>query len=91
MNLLLKCKNKALIWFLFVERAGEGFGVTGPVAGRSGQWIAEQAGVKVPKDKDVLLFELDKKNIGEALSSVVWTASACFSFIPCNSGFILFS
>ncbi|GBG96804.1 bifunctional acetaldehyde-CoA/alcohol dehydrogenase [Lactococcus termiticola] len=55
--------------FVFVERAGEGFGVTGPVAGRSGQWIAEQAGVKVPKDKDVLLFELDKKNIGEALSS----------------------
>ncbi|MGF1983363.1 bifunctional acetaldehyde-CoA/alcohol dehydrogenase [Lactococcus taiwanensis] len=60
---------KALESFVFVERAGEGYGVTGPVAGRSGQWIAEQAGVKVPKDKDVLLFELDKKNIGEALSS----------------------
>ena len=60
---------KAIESFVFVERAGEGFGVTGPVAGRSGQWIAEQAGVKVPKDKDVLLFELDKKNIGEALSS----------------------
>ena len=60
---------KAIESFVFVERAGEGFGVTGPVAGRSGQWIAEQAGVNVPKDKDVLLFELDKKNIGEALSS----------------------
>ncbi|WP_308003616.1 bifunctional acetaldehyde-CoA/alcohol dehydrogenase [uncultured Lactococcus sp.] len=55
--------------FVFVERAGEGFGVTGPVAGRPGPWIAEQAGVKVPEGKDVLLFELDEKNIGEALSS----------------------
>lgn len=36
---------KAIESFVFVERAGEGFGVTGPVAGRSGQWIAEQAGV----------------------------------------------
>ncbi|MFV0556544.1 MAG: bifunctional acetaldehyde-CoA/alcohol dehydrogenase [Lactovum sp.] len=55
--------------FVFVEREGEGFGVTGPVAGRSGRWIAEQAGVKVPEGKDVLLFELDEENIGEALSS----------------------
>lgn len=55
--------------FVFVERAGEGFGVTGPVAGRPGPWIAEQAGVKVPEGKDVLLFELEEKNIGEALSS----------------------
>ena len=54
--------------FVFVQRP-DGYGVTGPVAGRSGRWIAEQAGVKVPVDKDVLLFELDKKNIGEALSS----------------------
>lgn len=60
---------KAIESFVFVQRGGEGYGVTGPVAGRSGQWIAEQAGVKVPADKDVLLFELDKKNIGEALSS----------------------
>ncbi|HBC90021.1 MAG TPA: bifunctional acetaldehyde-CoA/alcohol dehydrogenase [Lactococcus sp.] len=60
---------KAIEKFVFVERAGEGFGVTGPVAGRPGPWIAEQAGVKVPKGKDVLLFELDEKNIGEALSS----------------------
>ncbi|AYG01239.1 bifunctional acetaldehyde-CoA/alcohol dehydrogenase [Lactococcus allomyrinae] len=60
---------KAIESFVFVQRGGEGWGVTGPVAGRSGQWIAEQAGVKVPTDKDVLLFELDKKNIGEALSS----------------------
>lgn len=55
--------------YVFVEREDEGYGVTGPVAGRSGSWIAEQAGVKIPKDKDVLLFELDEKNIGEALSS----------------------
>lgn len=60
---------KAIESYVFVQRGEEGWGVTGPVAGRSGQWIAEQAGVKVPADKDVLLFELDKKNIGEALSS----------------------
>lgn len=28
-------------------------------------WICEQAGVKLPEGKDVLLFELDKQNIGE--------------------------
>ena len=67
--LVPKKDYKAIESFVFVERAGEGYGVTGPVAGRSGQWIAEQAGVKVPADKDVLLFELDEKNIGEALSS----------------------
>ena len=44
-------------------------GVNGPVAGRSAQWIAEQAGVYLPEDKDVMLFELDPKNIGEKLSS----------------------
>lgn len=44
-------------------------GVNGPVAGRSGKWIAEQAGVTLPEGKDVLLFELDAKNIGEKLSS----------------------
>ncbi|MDR2976104.1 MAG: bifunctional acetaldehyde-CoA/alcohol dehydrogenase [Streptococcaceae bacterium] len=54
--------------FVFVKRE-DGYGVTGPVAGRSGRWIAEQAGVKVPDDKDVLLFECEKKNIGEPLSS----------------------
>ncbi|HEY0222198.1 MAG TPA: bifunctional acetaldehyde-CoA/alcohol dehydrogenase [Lactovum miscens] len=54
--------------FVFVERP-DGYGVTGPVAGRSGQWIAEQAGVEIPADKDVLFFELEKENIGEALSS----------------------
>lgn len=54
--------------FVFRPNA-EGFGVNGPVAGMSGKWIAEQAGIKMPADKDVLLFELDKKNIGEALSS----------------------
>ena len=44
-------------------------GVNGPVAGMSAAWICEQAGVKLPEGKDVLLFELDKKNIGEKLSS----------------------
>ncbi|CAH1855295.1 bifunctional acetaldehyde-CoA/alcohol dehydrogenase [Convivina intestini] len=54
--------------FVFKKNA-EGYGVAGPVAGMSGRWIAEQAGVKLPAGKDVLLFELDPKNIGEALSS----------------------
>lgn len=44
-------------------------GVNGPVAGRNVAWICEQAGVELPEGKDVLLFELDKKNIGEKLSS----------------------
>ena len=44
-------------------------GVNGAVAGMSAAWIAEQAGVELPSDKDVMLFELDKKNIGEKLSS----------------------
>lgn len=44
-------------------------GVNGPVAGRNAAWICEQAGVELPDGKDVLLFELDKKNIGEKLSS----------------------
>lgn len=44
-------------------------GVNGPVAGRTARWIAEQAGVYLPEDKDVMLFELDPKNIGEKLSS----------------------
>ena len=44
-------------------------GVNGPVAGRNAAWICEQAGVELPEGKDVLLFELDKKNIGEKLSS----------------------
>ena len=44
-------------------------GVNGPVAGMPARWICEQAGVDLPEGKDVLLFELDKKNIGEKLSS----------------------
>ncbi|MFX3616457.1 MAG: bifunctional acetaldehyde-CoA/alcohol dehydrogenase [Sporolactobacillus sp.] len=44
-------------------------GVNGPVAGRPARWIAEQAGVDLPEGKDVMLFELDPKNIGEKLSS----------------------
>ena len=41
----------------------------GPVAGMPATWICEQAGVKLPEGKDVLLFELDKKNIGENLKT----------------------
>ncbi|MGT2930597.1 bifunctional acetaldehyde-CoA/alcohol dehydrogenase [Streptococcus dentasini] len=44
-------------------------GVNGPVAGMSARWICERAGVDLPEGKDVLLFELDAKNIGEKLSS----------------------
>ena len=44
-------------------------GVNGPVAGRPARWIAEQAGIELPEGKDVMLFELDPKNIGEKLSS----------------------
>lgn len=44
-------------------------GVNGPVAGRPAQWIAKQAGVILPEGKDVMLFELDPKDIGEKLSS----------------------
>lgn len=43
--------------------------VNGPCAGMSAKWIAKQAGVELPAGKDVMLFELDKKNIGEKLSS----------------------
>ncbi|WP_283587456.1 bifunctional acetaldehyde-CoA/alcohol dehydrogenase [Limosilactobacillus viscerum] len=44
-------------------------GVNGPVAGKPARWIAEHAGAKLPEGKDILLFELDPKNIGEKLSS----------------------
>jgi len=44
-------------------------GVNGKVAGMPVSWICEQAGVNLPEGKDVLLFELDAKNIGEKLSS----------------------
>ena len=44
-------------------------GVNGPVAGMPATWICEKAGVALPEGKDVLLFELDKANIGEKLSS----------------------
>lgn len=51
--------------FVFNDRHG----VNGAVAGMSGRWIAEQAGINLPEGKDVLMFELDVKNIGEKLSS----------------------
>jgi acetaldehyde dehydrogenase/alcohol dehydrogenase len=51
--------------FVFNDRHG----INGPVAGKPATWIAAQAGVELPAGKDVLLFELDPKNIGEKLSS----------------------
>ena len=51
--------------FVFNDRHG----VNGPVAGKPARWIAEQAGVELPEGKDVMLFELSAKNIGEKLSS----------------------
>ena len=44
-------------------------GVNGPVAGKPARWIAENAGIDLPEGKDVIMFELDPKNIGEKLSS----------------------
>lgn len=66
--LLPKKEYKKLADFVFKKNA-DGYGVNGPVAGRSGKWIAEQAGIKMPEDDDVIIFELDEKNIGEPLSS----------------------
>lgn len=63
--LVPKADYKKIEDFVFNDRHG----VNGPVAGRPARWICEQAGVKLPADKDVLLFELDAKNIGEKLSS----------------------
>ncbi len=51
--------------FVFNDRHG----VNGLVAGKPARWIAEQAGVELPEGKDVMLFELSAKNIGEKLSS----------------------
>lgn len=51
--------------FVFNERHG----VNGAVAGMSARWIAQHAGIDLPADKDVLLFELQADNIGEKLSS----------------------
>lgn len=51
--------------FVFNDRHG----VNGPVAGKPARWIAEQAGVELPEGKNVMLFELSAKNIGEKLSS----------------------
>lgn len=47
----------------------EGHHVNGPVAGMPAKWIAEKAKINLPEDKDVMLFELEAKNIGEKLSS----------------------
>ncbi|GKS81605.1 aldehyde-alcohol dehydrogenase [Ligilactobacillus pabuli] len=63
--LLPKKDYKKLADFVFNDKHG----VNGPVAGMSAAWIAEQAGIKLPADKDVILFELDRENIGEKLSS----------------------
>ncbi len=66
--LVPKNEHKKLADFVFRQN-DEGYGVNGKVAGMSGNWIAEQADIKIPNDNNVLIFELDKKNIGEALSS----------------------
>ena len=63
--LVPKKDYQAIADFVFNDHHG----VNGHVAGMSSSWIAEQAGVTLPEDKDVMLFELDKKNIGEKLSS----------------------
>lgn len=63
--LVPKKKLQKLADFVFNDKHG----VNGPVAGMSARWICEHPGVTLPEGKDVLLFELDPKNIGEKLSS----------------------
>ncbi|WP_439425954.1 bifunctional acetaldehyde-CoA/alcohol dehydrogenase [Oenococcus alcoholitolerans] len=63
--LVPKSEYKKIADFVF----NENHSVNGPVAGMSGRWIAQKAGISLPEGKDVLLFELDKNNIGEKLSS----------------------
>ncbi len=63
--LVPKNDYKKVADFVFNEKHG----VNGPVAGMSGRWIAEHSGINLPEGKDVLLFELDKNDIGEKLSS----------------------
>lgn len=63
--LLPKKDYEKLADFVFNDRHG----VNGPVAGKSARWIAENAGIDLPEEKDVIMFELDPKNIGEKLSS----------------------
>ena len=63
--LLPKKDYEKLADFVFNDRHG----VNGPVAGKPARWIAENAGIDLPEGKDVIMFELDPKNIGEKLSS----------------------
>lgn len=63
--LVPKADYQKLADFVFNDKHG----VNGPVAGMSASWICQHAGVELPTGKDVLLFELDAKNIGEKLSS----------------------
>lgn len=63
--LLPKKDYEKLADFVFNDRHG----VNGPVAGKPARWIAENAGIDLPEGKDVIMFELDSKNIGEKLSS----------------------
>lgn len=63
--LVPKSDHEILANFVFNEKHG----VNGKVAGMSARWIADNAGVYLPEDKDVMLFELDEANIGEKLSS----------------------
>lgn len=64
-HLLPKKDYEKLADFVFNDRHG----VNGPVAGKPARWIAENAGIDLPEGKDVIMFELDPKNIGEKLSS----------------------
>lgn len=63
--LLPKKDYEKLADFVFNDRHG----VNGPVAGKPARWIAENASIDLPEEKDVIMFELDPKNIGEKLSS----------------------
>ncbi len=63
--LVPKKDYKTLADFVFNDKHG----VNGKIAGKSAHWIADHAGIKMPADKDVMMFELDRKNIGEKLSS----------------------
>lgn len=63
--LLPKSDYEKLAEFVF----NKNHGVNGAVAGMSAHWIADNSGIELPEDKDVILFELEKENIGEKLSS----------------------
>lgn len=63
--LIPESEHQHLANFVFNEKHG----VNSKVAGMSARWIAEQTGIFLPEQKDVMLFELKAENIGEKLSS----------------------